>query len=88
MKCGGEPVLDDRSDRPFAVGRRRSVDRYPPDEQRQEIVRLLVGIRIETEVPADGGKKTVRALVEYRFPFPASGVVQFSTVTGSSRPRT
>ncbi|MHB8891284.1 MAG: recombinase family protein, partial [Candidatus Limnocylindrales bacterium] len=53
------------------------------DVQRQEIVRLLVGIRIETEIADDTGKKTVRALVEYRFPFPASGVVQFSTVTGS-----
>jgi site-specific DNA recombinase len=49
------------------------------DEQRQEIVRLLVGIVIHTEIPADG-KKTVRAVVTYRFPC----VVNTRTGTGSS----
>ena len=49
------------------------------DEQRQEIVRLLVGIVIHTVV-GDDGRKTARALVTYRFPNPLAGV---STCTGT-----
>jgi hypothetical protein len=60
---------------------RARLDAGLTDEQRQEIVRLLVAIRIDTEVPTDGGKKSVRALVEYRFP----AVVETRTATGSSR---
>jgi site-specific DNA recombinase len=51
------------------------------DEQRQEIVRLLVGIVIHTTVGGDG-KKTARAVVTYRFPC----VVPTRTGTGSSLP--
>jgi site-specific DNA recombinase len=47
---------------------RARLDAGLTDEQRQEIVRLLVAIRIDTSVPPDGGKKTVRAVVTYRFP--------------------
>ena len=49
------------------------------DEQRQEIVRLLVRIVIHTEIPSDG-RKSVRAVVTYRFP----RVVNTCTLTGSS----
>jgi hypothetical protein len=44
-------------------------------EQRQEIVRLLVRITVHTETPVEGGRKTARATVEYRFP----AVVETST---------
>jgi site-specific DNA recombinase len=49
------------------------------DEQRHEIVRLLVGIVVHTSV-GDDGKKSAKALVTYRFP----GVVVTRTGTGSS----
>ena len=49
------------------------------EAQRQEIVRLLVGIVIQTTVD-DDGKKAAKALVTYRFP----GVVETRTGTGSS----
>ncbi len=49
-------------------------------EQRQEIVRLLVQLVVQTETGVDG-KKTVRAVVTYRFP----SVVETRTGTGSSR---
>jgi site-specific DNA recombinase len=48
------------------------------DEQRAEIVRLLVRIVIHTDVASDG-KKAIRAVVTYRFP----GVVSTRTGTGS-----
>lgn len=51
------------------------------DEQRQEIVRLLVRAVVQTETPAEGRKKTARVTVEYRFPV----VVETFTGTGSSR---
>jgi site-specific DNA recombinase len=60
---------------------RARLDAGLSDEQRQEIVRLLVGIRIDTQLPTDGAKKSARAIVEYRLP----GVVETSTGTGSSR---
>ena len=47
-------------------------------EQRQEIVRLLVRVVLNTTTH-DDGKKSVRALVTYRFP----GVVETRTGTGS-----
>ncbi len=51
-----------------------------PVEARQEIVRLLVGrISIHGETEADG-KKSVRAVVEYRFP----AALNVDTGTGSS----
>jgi site-specific DNA recombinase len=49
------------------------------DDQRQEIVRLLVRIVVYTELPAEGRKKSARAVVEYRFP----GVVETRTGKGS-----
>jgi len=52
---------------------RARLDEGLTDEQRQEIVRLLVGIVIHTEV-GDDGKKTARAVVTYRFPAPPAGV--------------
>jgi site-specific DNA recombinase len=57
---------------------RARLDAGLTDEQRQEIVRLLVGIVVHTETPPDG-KKTVRAVVTYRFPC----VVPTRTGTGS-----
>ncbi|MBF6604200.1 MAG: recombinase family protein [Chloroflexi bacterium] len=51
-------------------------------EQRQEIVRLLVRVVLNTTTH-DDGRKSVCALVTYRFP----GVVETSTGTGSSRRR-
>ncbi|HJX68339.1 MAG TPA: hypothetical protein VJ258_06445, partial [Candidatus Limnocylindrales bacterium] len=60
---------------------RARLDAGLTDEQRQEIVRLLVGIVIHTEVGEDG-KKSVRAVVTYRFPAPPAGV-STCTVTGS-----
>ncbi len=62
---------------------RARLDTGLTDEQRQEIVRLLVRITIHTETPVEGGRKTARATVEYRFP----AVVETSTGTGSSPPR-
>ena len=51
------------------------------DEQRQEIVRLLVAIVIHTEL-GEGGKKSAKAVVTNRFP----AVVETFTGTGSSLP--
>ena len=48
-------------------------------EQRQEIVRLLVNVVVHTAT-GNTGRKTVRAVVEYRFP----GVVETRTGRGSS----
>jgi site-specific DNA recombinase len=59
---------------------RARLDAGLTDEQRQEIVRLLVGIVVHTDVGEDG-KKTVRAVVTYRFPC----VVPTRTGTGSWR---
>jgi hypothetical protein len=56
------------------------------DEQRQEIVRLLVSVVVHTDTGADG-KKQARAVVEYRFPNGVDGVVDFSTGMDSSRRR-
>jgi len=53
------------------------------DQQRQEIVRLLVRAIVHTSTDDDGRKKTSREVVEYRFP----GVVETDTGTGSSRQR-
>lgn len=58
---------------------RAHLDASLTDEQRQEIVRLLVRVVVHTETPTEGGRKTTKATVEYRFP----GVVQFSTGRGS-----
>ncbi len=59
---------------------RARLDAGLPIEARQEIVRLLVGrIVIHGETAADG-KKSVRAVVEYRFP----GALNVHTVIGSS----
>ena len=58
---------------------RARLDAGLSDEQRQEIVRLLVGIRIDTTLPVDGARKSAKAVIEYRFP----GVVHVSTGTGS-----
>ncbi len=52
------------------------------DEQRQEIVRLLVRITVQTEPAAEGRRKSAMAVVEYRFPAPA-GVVETRTGTDS-----
>ena len=59
---------------------RARLDAGLTEEQRQEIVRLLVRITIHTETPVEGGRKTARAIVEYRFP----AVVETRTGTGSS----
>jgi hypothetical protein len=56
---------------------RARLDAGLTDEQRAEIVRLLVGIVIHTDLAAP--KKSVRAMVTYRFPC----VVDFSTGTDS-----
>jgi site-specific DNA recombinase len=58
---------------------RARLDAGLSEEERQEIVRLLVRITIHTETPVDGGRKAARAIVEYRFP----AVVETSTGTGS-----
>ena len=58
---------------------RARLDAGLTNEQRQEIVGLLVGVVIHTSV-GDGGKNTAKALVTYRFP----GVVSTRTGTGSS----
>ena len=52
---------------------RARLDAGLTDVQRQEIVRLLVGIAIHTTV-GDDGKKSARAVVTYRFPVPLAGV--------------
>jgi site-specific DNA recombinase len=57
---------------------RTRLDSGLSDEQRQEIVRLLVSVVVHTDTGADG-KKQARAVVEYRFPNGVDGVVQFST---------
>jgi site-specific DNA recombinase len=59
---------------------RARLDAGLTDEQRHEIVRLLVGIVVRTSI-GDDGKKTANAVVTYRFP----AVVPTCTVTGSSR---
>jgi site-specific DNA recombinase len=57
---------------------RARLDAGLSDEQRQEIVRLLVGIVVHTDVSE--GRKTAKAVVTYRFPC----VVPTCTGTGSS----
>jgi len=57
---------------------RARLDEGLTDEQRHEIVRLLVGIVVHTSVGQDG-RKSAKALVTYRFP----GVVATRTGTGS-----
>jgi site-specific DNA recombinase len=47
---------------------RARLDAGLTDEQRQEIVRLLVRMTVHTETAVEGGRKTARATVEYRFP--------------------
>jgi site-specific DNA recombinase len=64
---------------------RARLDAGLTDEQRQEIVRLLVRATIVTHVPPDGGRKSVTIQVEYRFPCP-TGVVRTDTNRDSSRP--
>jgi len=56
---------------------RRRLDEGLSDEERQEIVRLLVRITVHTEIR--DGKKHARAVVEYRFP----SVGETFTGTGS-----
>jgi hypothetical protein len=62
---------------------RARLDAGLTEEQRQEIVRLLVRITIHTETPLEGGRKTARAIAEYRFP----AVVDTRTGKGSWPPR-
>jgi site-specific DNA recombinase len=62
---------------------RARLDAGLTDEQRQEIVRLLVGIVIHTEVGEDG-KKTARAVLTYRFPADALAGVSTCTVIPAS----
>ena len=57
------------------------------DEQRQEIVRLLVKITVHTEPQTEGRTRSPRAVIEYRFPRFELGVLQTHTDTGSSPPR-
>ncbi len=61
---------------------RSRLDAGLTDVQRQEVIRLLVRIVVHTELPAEGRKKSARAVVEYRFP----GVVETRTDRGSSPP--
>jgi site-specific DNA recombinase len=58
---------------------RARMDAGLTDSERQEIIRLLVRVVVHTETPAEGGPKTARATVEYRFP----AVVETRTGTGS-----
>jgi hypothetical protein len=58
---------------------RARLDEGLDEAQRQEIVRLLVGIVIHTGV-GDDGRKNARAVATYRFPAPTAGV---STRTGT-----
>jgi site-specific DNA recombinase len=58
---------------------RARLDAGLTDEQRQDIVRLLASVVVQTTIGEDG-KKTAKALVTYRFP----GVVSTCTGTGSS----
>jgi site-specific DNA recombinase len=53
------------------------------DDERGEIIRLLVHIVVHTE-PGEDGKPRARAVVSYRFP---TAVLQTRTGTGSSPPR-
>ncbi len=54
------------------------------DEQRQEIVRLLVKITVRTSAGENGGKKSARAVVEYAFPKTTLGVLQTPTGRGQA----
>jgi site-specific DNA recombinase len=59
---------------------RARLDAGLTDEQRQQVVRLLAGVVVHTDIGEDG-EKTVKAVITYRFP----GVVPTCTGTGSSR---
>jgi site-specific DNA recombinase len=61
---------------------RARLDAGLTDEERQEIVRLLVRIVVYTTVGEDA-KKTARAAVTYRFPADEQSVVPVFTGTGS-----
>lgn len=61
---------------------RRRLDQGLTDEQRYEIIHLLVR-RIVAHTEFADGRKHARAVVEYKFP---AAVVETSTVTGSSPP--
>ena len=62
---------------------RARLDAGLSDEERGEIIRLLVHIVLHTE-PGEDGKPRARAVVSYRFP---SAVLQTRTDKGSWRPR-
>jgi site-specific DNA recombinase len=65
---------------------RARLDAGLTDLQRQEIVRLLVKVTVLADAEA-GGAASARAVVEYGFPKPATGVLRTFTGRGSSRPR-
>ncbi len=65
---------------------RARLDEGLTDEQRQEIVRLLVKITVTSEPAAGGLKAEPRAIIEYRFPRFELGVLRTHTGTGSSPP--
>ena len=60
---------------------RARLDAGLTDSQRQEIVRLLAKVVINTTI--DDGKKTAKAVVTYRFPGVSQGVVNTFTGTDS-----
>jgi site-specific DNA recombinase len=63
---------------------RSRLDAGLTDEQRAEIVKLLVKITITTEPGVDGRKGQAQAAIEYRFPRFELGVLQTHTGIGSS----
>ena len=65
-------------------GVRGRLDAGLTDDQRQEIVRLLVKITVRTDSGENVGKKSARAVIEYSFPKTTLGVLQTSTGTDSS----
>jgi site-specific DNA recombinase len=82
LEASSAPVVPEAAIDLLAEVRAR-LDAGLTEDQRQEIVRLLVRITIHTETAVEGGRKTARASVEYRFP----AVVETGTGTDSSPPR-
>jgi|GEM_PF-228527 len=69
------PALPSGSSAALLSEIRTRLDEGLSDAERQEIVRLLVGeIVVSTEV-GEGGTKSVRAVIEYRFPAESEGGV-------------
>lgn len=82
--AGQEPTAMDRGATDLFARLHQRLEVGLSDEERNEIVRLVVRIVVDTQTD-ESGKKQATARIEYRFPYVAAGVVKTRTDTRSSR---